>query len=79
MLRMDDYNRSAKAYWWITTILGAAVLAFAVRSIAALPASSIAPGRLGVVIAGVTGAFPYPFPAEGRRSPARRSSSSSSC
>ena len=29
MLRMDDYNLSAKVYWWITAILGAAVFVLA--------------------------------------------------
>ena len=62
MLRMDDYNLSAKAYWWITAILGAAVIAFAARSILALPASSIAQVAVGVVIAGVSGAYPLRIP-----------------
>jgi PAS domain S-box-containing protein len=62
MLRMDDYNWSAKTYWWITAILGATVIALAVRSIAALPAASIAQVFVGVLIAGVTGAYPHRIP-----------------
>jgi hypothetical protein len=62
MLRMDDYNPSAKAYWWITAILGATVIAFAAWSIVALPASSIAQVAIGVVIAGVSGAYPLRIP-----------------
>jgi diguanylate cyclase (GGDEF)-like protein/PAS domain S-box-containing protein len=62
MLRMDDYNPSAKAYWWITAILGAIVVVLAVRSVAALPALSIAQVAVGVIIAGVTGAYPLRVP-----------------
>jgi diguanylate cyclase (GGDEF)-like protein/PAS domain S-box-containing protein len=59
---MEDYNCSAKAYWWITTILGAAVFALALRSVAAIPPISIAQVAMGVAIAGLTGAFPHRIP-----------------
>jgi len=62
MLRMDDYNLSAKLYWWITAILGATVLVLAVRSVAGLPTASIAQVVAGVVMAGVTGAYPHRVP-----------------
>jgi len=62
MLRMDDYNPNAKAYWWITAILGAAVIAFAAWSVFSLPAPSIAQVAVGVVIAGVSGAYPLRIP-----------------
>ncbi len=62
MLRMDDYNASAKAYWWITAILGSTALALALRSVAALPYVSIAQIVLIVAAAGVTGAFPHAVP-----------------
>jgi diguanylate cyclase (GGDEF)-like protein/PAS domain S-box-containing protein len=58
MLRMDDYNASAKLYWWTTAILGVVVLALSLRSVAALPAYSIAQVAVGVLIAGLTGAYP---------------------
>jgi diguanylate cyclase (GGDEF)-like protein/PAS domain S-box-containing protein len=64
MLRMEDYNLNAKAYWWITAILGTAVIVFAARSIAALPAWSIAQVVVGVVIAGVSGAYPLRIPGQ---------------
>ena len=51
MLRMDDYNLSAKVYWWITAILGAAVLALAVRSSQPCPQS---------IVAQITSAWPSP-------------------
>ncbi len=59
MLRMDDYNSSAKAYWWITAILGTTILAFALRAVLALPHAAIVQVVLGVTLAGVAGAFPY--------------------
>ena len=62
MLRMDDYNASAKGYWWVTTILGLAALALALRHVLALPYMSIAQVALFVAVAGVTGAFPHGVP-----------------
>jgi diguanylate cyclase (GGDEF)-like protein/PAS domain S-box-containing protein len=62
MLRMDDYNASARAYWWITAIVGLAALVLAFRSVAALPYLSIAQIVLIVAAAGVTGAFPHGVP-----------------
>ena len=62
MLRMDDYNSSAKAYWWITAILGAAVLVLALVSVAGLPYMSIAQVTLGVAITGITASFPHRMP-----------------
>ena len=62
MLWMDDYNTSAKAYWWITAILGALVLSLAVISVARLPSSSIAQIVLGVAMAGLTATFPHRMP-----------------
>ena len=62
MLRMDDYNLSTKIYWWVTAILGCVVLGRALVSIAALPAASIAQIFVGVIIAGVTGAYPHRIP-----------------
>jgi len=59
MLRMHDYNPSAKAYWWITAILGATVLVLALRAVLALPHAAIIQVALGVMLAGVAGAFPY--------------------
>lgn len=62
MLQMDDYNLSAKAYWWTTTLLGLVVLGLAIRSIAALPAASVGQVVVGVAMAGIAGAFPYTVP-----------------
>jgi len=62
MLRMDDYNLSAKVYWWITAILGGAIIALAIRSVATLPPVSIAQVVAGVIIAGVAGAYPLRIP-----------------
>jgi len=62
MLRMDDYNSSAKAYWWITAILGGVVLVASIVSVAGLPFPSIAQITLGVVITGLIAAFPHRMP-----------------
>ena len=79
MLRMEDYNRNAKAYWWITAILGAVALAVALVSVAGLPYPSIAQIALGVVITGTAAASPLRMPGGRCRSAERRSSSSWCC
>ena len=58
MLRMDDYNLSAKTYWWITTTLGVLAMALAIRSVASLPPASIGQVVVGVALAGLAGLFP---------------------
>ncbi|MCC6196700.1 MAG: EAL domain-containing protein [Burkholderiales bacterium] len=62
MLLMDDYNLSAKVYWWTTTMLGATVLVLACVAVAALPPASVGQIVIGVAMAGVAGAFPYTVP-----------------
>ena len=62
MLKMHDYNLSAKLYWWTTAVLGAGVIALAIGSVATLPAGSIAQIAVGVIIAAVTGAYPHRIP-----------------
>ena len=55
---MADWNLSARAYWWTTTTLGVVVIVLAIRSVAALPPSSIGQVMLGVAMAGLAGLFP---------------------
>ncbi|MCC7041213.1 MAG: EAL domain-containing protein [Burkholderiales bacterium] len=59
MLRMNDYNPVAKTYWWITALLGGAVLVLAVRSTLTLSYPGIAQAGFAIILAGVAGAFPY--------------------
>ncbi|MFO1312917.1 MAG: EAL domain-containing protein [Burkholderiales bacterium] len=55
---LNDYNLSARIYWWTTTSLGLAVVVLALRSVAALPPASIGQVMLGVTLAGLAGMFP---------------------
>jgi diguanylate cyclase (GGDEF)-like protein/PAS domain S-box-containing protein len=58
MRLLNDYNLSARAYWWTTTALGIVVIALAIRSVLDLPPASIAQVTLGVALAGLAGLFP---------------------
>ena len=40
-LDMDDYSPQAKAYWWVTTVLGACVLGLALAQVAALESAAL--------------------------------------
>ncbi len=42
---MSDYNRNARAYWWVTTPVGALAFGYALVRVLQLSQS----GRLGVV------------------------------
>jgi len=61
-LRMDDYTRQAKAYWWITALAGFTVLGLSVARIAPLEANAQLQILLGVVFAALTGLFPARVP-----------------
>jgi diguanylate cyclase (GGDEF)-like protein/PAS domain S-box-containing protein len=61
-LRMDDYTRQAKAYWWVTTLSGFVVLGLSVARIVPLEPSAQLQILLGVVLAAVTGLFPARIP-----------------
>jgi diguanylate cyclase (GGDEF)-like protein len=59
---MPDYNRKAAAYWWTVVLLGSAVLAYALTSVSALPASTWVQIVIGVAVATIAGAFPVRIP-----------------
>jgi diguanylate cyclase (GGDEF)-like protein/PAS domain S-box-containing protein len=59
---MDDYNLSAKVYWWTTAVLGAVALMLALSSVSTLPTASIAQIVVGVVMAALAGAYPLRIP-----------------
>jgi diguanylate cyclase (GGDEF)-like protein/PAS domain S-box-containing protein len=61
-LRMDDYTRQAKAYWWVTTLSGFVVLGLSVARIAPLEPNAQFQILLGVVLAALTGLFPVRIP-----------------
>ena len=61
-LRMDDYNASAKAYWWTTAIVGAIAVSLALKGVASQPRDAILQIVFGTLIAGLTGAFPIRIP-----------------
>jgi hypothetical protein len=60
--RMDDYNASAKAYWWTTTVVGAIALSLALTGVASQPRDAILQIAIGTLFAGLTGAFPIRIP-----------------
>lgn len=57
-----DYNSAAIAYWWLLTAAGAAAIAVALRSVAALPGPAI--GQIAAVslIAALIAVFPLRIP-----------------
>lgn len=55
---MPDYNRKAAAYWWVMVLLGVAVLAHALRTVAALPTADLVQIAAGAAIAMLAGLFP---------------------
>ena len=60
--RMDDYNASAKAYWWTTAVVGAIALALAMKGVTTMPPGAILQIAFGTLVAGLTGAFPIRVP-----------------
>jgi GGDEF domain-containing protein len=59
---MPDYNRKAATYWWLTVLLGAAVLGQVLRTLLALPPATLAEVAAGVAIAMLAGLFPVRIP-----------------
>jgi diguanylate cyclase (GGDEF)-like protein/PAS domain S-box-containing protein len=59
---MPDYNRQATVYWWITVLVGSAVLAHALRSLSALPLLALAEIGAATAIAALAGFFPFRVP-----------------
>jgi diguanylate cyclase (GGDEF)-like protein/PAS domain S-box-containing protein len=59
---MDDYNRPAKWYWWVTTCVGFACLGYAVALV--INSSQIADPHLiaALILIGAVGAFPVQIP-----------------
>ena len=62
ILRMDDYTTKAKAYWWVTALLGLAALIWAVGNVARMEPSAIIQVMLGSMFAAITGLFPVRIP-----------------
>jgi len=62
LLRMDDCTPQAKAYWWATTLVGAAALGLAVTSVGQLDPGAVLQILGGTAIAALTGLFPVRIP-----------------
>ncbi len=61
-LDMDDYSPQAKIYWWVTTALGAFVLALALVQVASMDRAAQLQVAVGAVIAALIGIFPVRIP-----------------
>ena len=59
---MDDYTPRAKAYWWVTTAIGASILALSLAQVAALDQSTLPQVAVGVLLAALAGLFPVRLP-----------------
>jgi len=59
---MPDYHRLATAYWWITVLVGVAVVAHTLRELSALPLLALAEVFAGAAIAALAGFFPFRVP-----------------
>ena len=61
-LDMDDYTPQAKIYWWVTTVLGASILALSIAQVAGLDRAALLQVALGILIAALIGVFPVSIP-----------------
>ncbi len=59
---MPDYNARATAYWWTMVSIGAAVLAWSLGEVLALPRSALLQIVAGAAIAALAGFFPVRIP-----------------
>jgi len=62
VLGMADYTPQAKAYWWTTTLVGAAALGLALLDVAQLDGGIVLQILGGTVIAALIGLFPVRIP-----------------
>ena len=62
VLGMEDYTPQAKAYWWTTTLVGAAALGLALLDVARLDGGIVLQILGGAVIAALIGLFPVRIP-----------------
>lgn len=59
---MQDYNKQASNYWWMVAIVGFALLANALHSLLALPATTFLQVVLAMVFVGAVAFFPVRVP-----------------
>jgi diguanylate cyclase (GGDEF)-like protein/PAS domain S-box-containing protein len=59
---MPDYNRKATVYWWTTVLLGLAVIAHSLMTVAAMPLATLVQAGIGTAIAMLAGFFPVRIP-----------------
>ena len=62
VLGMDDYTPQAKAYWWTTTLVGAAAVGLALLDVSRLDGAVMLQVACGAAIAALTGLFPVRIP-----------------
>ena len=62
VLGMDDYTPQAKAYWWTTTVIGAAALGLALQDLSQLDGAIMLQVACGIAIAALSGLFPVRIP-----------------
>src|SRR5437870_13688131 len=62
VLGMDDYTPQAKAYWWTTTLVGAAAVGLALLDVSRLDSAVMLQVACGAAIAALTGLFPVRIP-----------------
>jgi diguanylate cyclase (GGDEF)-like protein/PAS domain S-box-containing protein len=62
LLDMKDYTASARVYWWIVAVLGAAVFGTAVYATLLLPPAILVQATIGMAVAAVVGLFPVRIP-----------------
>jgi diguanylate cyclase (GGDEF)-like protein/PAS domain S-box-containing protein len=62
LLGMNDYTSRAKAYWWLTALLGVATLAYAIDHVLTLAPGAMLQIALGTLFAAIVGLFPVRVP-----------------
>ena len=62
LIEMKDYNRSASAYWWTTTLAGAVALGYAAAGLSGLDRDGLLEVALLVAVVYLAGLHPIRIP-----------------
>lgn len=62
ILQMNDYTAQARTYWWVTTLLGLALLVISVFGVSRMATSTLLLVVTGSVLTAVAGLFPVSIP-----------------
>ena len=61
-IEMSDYNRAARAYWWVTTLLGASTVAWALGGLVSLNRGQMLSILALTLVVHIAGLYPIRVP-----------------